>query len=318
MHCPLSPDIITHCPCGKTTLGELNTIRSSCEDEIPHCEKTCLRELACGHLCQQKCHTGECRPCLQSVTIKCRCGRTTSTTICHQGTEEPPQCTKTCKTVLNCGRHECGERCCPAEKLAAERQSAKRKLRPLNDSVRASEEFEAAHICTRTCGRALKCGNSNHTCQQLCHRGPCGNCQEAIFDEISCNCGRTVLQPPQPCGTQPPACQAQCTRPTHCGHPQVQHHCHMDESCPKCPYLVEKSCMCGKKMLKNQPCWLEQVSCGEPCGHRLKCGIHFCRKPCHRNGECEDADSKSCPHQCGKKKTAPNCGHPCLEPCHAP
>ncbi|KAG7007156.1 AP-3 complex subunit delta [Physcia stellaris] len=69
------------------------------------------------------------------------------------------------------------------------------------------------------------------------------------------------------------------------------------------------------KRLKNQPCWLADVRCGEVCGKKLKCGSHFCRKPCHRLGECEDA-SKPCQQSCGKAKKA--CGHPCEERCHAP
>jgi transcriptional repressor NF-X1 len=265
-HCPFSPDVVSRCPCGKTSLQDLECVRTSCDDNIPYCQETCQKPLVCGHLCVSKCHEGECSTCLQKIQIKCRCGRTSSTSICHQGTLEPPQCARTCKVLLNCGRHECGERCCPAEKIAGERQ--KRKQRSL-----APDDIEAEHICTRTCGRVLKCGNQEHVCQELCHRGACGSCREAIFDEISCHCGRTVLHPPLACGTQPPPCTAQCNRQTSCGHPKIQHNCHMDDvSCPKCPYLTQKTCMCGKSVLKNQPCWSTQVSCGQVCKRRLKCG----------------------------------------------
>lgn len=315
-HCPRSPDAVSRCPCGKTPLEDISEhCRETCEDPIPSCNKACLKRLSCGHLCQQICHTGDCLPCLLMVSILCRCGRTSSSTICHQGSEEPPQCMRICKVSLNCGRHECGERCCSGERRAAERQATKRKLRPLGSAPRALENgFEAEHICTRLCGRNLKCGN--HTCPELCHRGACGSCREAIFDEISCHCGRTVLQPPLPCGTKPPPCRYDCERPKSCGHPQVQHNCHGDEeSCPKCPFLTEKGCMCGKKVLKNQPCWLGDVRCGEICGRKLKCGSHYCQKLCHKPGECEDA-GKGCQQMCGKAKKA--CGHPCEETCHAP
>ena len=73
--------------------------------------------------------------------------------------------------------------------------------------------------------------------------------------------------------------------------------------------------MCGKKNLKNQPCWLADVRCGEICGRKLRCGSHFCRNLCHRAGECEDA-GRACQQLCGKAKKS--CGHPCEEPCHAP
>ena len=314
-HCPWSPDVVTRCPCGKSLLEDISsTRRETCEDSIPICDKQCSKPLECGHPCQQVCHPGECMPCFLKVEISCRCGRTKSTSICHQGTEEPPQCMRTCKAILNCGRHECGERCCQGERKAAERQATKRKLRPLGASRIIEEGFEAEHICTRTCGRSLKCGN--HTCPELCHKGPCGTCREAIFDEISCNCGRTILQPPLPCGTSVPPCRFDCERHKPCGHPKVPHSCHGDEtSCPKCPFLEPKICMCGKQTLKNQPCWLADVRCGEVCGKKLRCGSHFCRKQCHRGGECEDAD-KHCQQACGKAKKS--CGHPCEENCHAP
>jgi transcriptional repressor NF-X1 len=49
------------------------------------------------------------------------------------------------------------------------------------------------------CGRLLTC--QKHFCEQLCHRGSCNSCLEAIFEEIACACGRTRLYPPQPVRT---------------------------------------------------------------------------------------------------------------------
>lgn len=315
-HCPRSPDVVTHCPCGKTKLDEITTSsRSSCSDPIPSCDKPCLKLLECGHPCKGVCHSGDCLACLEKITINCRCGRTTSTTVCHQGTLEQPQCMRVCRATLNCGRHECGERCCSGEKKAAERQAQRKKGRPLHLAAAHAldDGFEAEHICTRTCDRPLKCGN--HTCHELCHKGPCNTCREAIFDEISCACSRTVLQPPLPCGTRPPPCRFQCEREKDCGHPQVSHNCHLDnEPCPKCPFLTTKFCLCGRNQLKNQPCWLVDVRCGEVCGKTLKCGFHRCTKLCHRSGECEDA-ARACQQPCGKGKS---CGHPCSAPCHSP
>ncbi|GLA89224.1 FKBP12-associated protein [Aspergillus tubingensis] len=313
-HCPRSPDVVFDCPCGKTPLDQIAgySPRTSCEDPIPNCTKPCGKPLACGHPCTKVCHTGSCGPCFQNVPIACRCGRNTFTTMCPQGEMEPPQCFRICKAGLHCGRHACTERCCPGEQKAIERQAIRRKLK---SHLRPSDEdFEAEHICTRVCGRMLKCGR--HTCPEICHKGPCNTCREAIFEEIPCNCGRSILHPPLPCGTQPPACSFPCERPKPCGHPQTSHNCHTDdESCPKCPYLTEKTCLCGKKVLKNQPCWLADARCGQVCGQLLKCGSHTCQKHCHRPGECEDA-TKPCQQACGKTKTM--CGHPCTDPCHAP
>lgn len=314
-HCPRSPDVVKNCPCGKTPLDQIiSEPRSRCVDPIPNCFEPCSKQLHCGHQCEQICHSGQCAPCFRNIQVICRCKRTSSTSICDQGYGEPPQCTRMCKATLNCGRHECGEHCCAGEKKATERQATKRKLRPLGASRILDYGIEAEHICTRICGRILKCGN--HPCTELCHKGPCGSCREAIFEEVACHCGRTILQPPLPCGTRPPLCQYNCERSRFCGHPQIQHNCHGDEEiCPKCPFLMEKPCMCGKRSLKNQPCFLVDVRCGQVCGRKLRCGSHFCRKQCHRPGDCEDA-GKLCAQPCGKEKK--RCGHPCEDNCHAP
>ncbi|GAB1310104.1 FKBP12-associated protein [Madurella fahalii] len=81
---------------------------------------------------------------------------------------------------------------------------------------------------------------------------------------------------------------------------------------------MEKPCICGKKTLKNQPCWFEEARCGLPCGKKLKCGAHECRKPCHKPGECEDAGMSGthCAQVCGKIRKS--CEHTCTEQCHAP
>lgn len=311
-HCPYSPDVVTHCPCGKTTVDKLlDQPRSSCEDTIPHCEEPCHKKLPCGHRCMAKCHTGDCGFCNEIIDIACRCSRTTTKSVCHQGDVQHPLCMRTCQANLSCGRHKCGEHCCSGEKKASERQAARRKHKLSNDTP----AIEAEHICIKTCGRQLKCGA--HECQQICHRGPCGSCPEAIFTEISCDCGRTVLQPPQPCGTRPPECRFNCQRRPACGHPSVDHNCHPDNiPCPKCPFLVEKWCACGKEKLHSQPCHLQEAHCGRLCGKKLQCGLHSCRKLCHRAGECEDAplSGKHCEQPCGKIKLF--CEHPCHNTCH--
>jgi hypothetical protein len=89
-------------------------------------------------------------------------------------------------------------------------------------------------------------------------------------------------------------------------------------SCPKCPFLVEKWCACGKEKLQSQPCHLQEARCGRVCGKKLKCGLHSCKKLCHRPGECEDANlaGKHCEQACGKTKLF--CEHACQNTCHGP
>ncbi|KAL6403562.1 hypothetical protein AUP68_12918 [Ilyonectria robusta] len=308
-HCPLAPDVVTHCPCGKTLLEDLmDHPRGSCEDEISHCDKPCQRLLPCGHLCTSLCHIGDCSPCGEIMDIDCRCGRVTNETICHQGDVQNPLCFKVCQATRNCGRHRCGERCCSGDKKAQQRIAQQKKKRSGVDSI----PVEAEHICLQVCGRPLKCGS--HACEKLCHRGPCSTCPEAVWEEISCSCGTTVLQPPQPCGTRQPYCTSKCRRHPACGHPTVDHQCHSDDvECPPCPYLTEKTCACGKKTFANKPCHLQLAHCGEACGQKLQCGLHACRKLCHRPGECGDAQN-GCEQVCGKTKLF--CNHTCQNVCH--
>ncbi|KAF2863546.1 hypothetical protein K470DRAFT_254841 [Piedraia hortae CBS 480.64] len=314
-YCPRSPNVITHCPCGKTPLKSLtDTPRETCSDPIPNCSKPCKKKLPCGHECPEICHTGPCVLCMRTVEVKCRCGRTTNEIICHEGQVDQPRCDRVCRTLMSCGRHNCEQRCCTGESQARER--LKRKSRAFGNAARALDnDFEAEHICTRPCGRQLKCGS--HVCQELCHKGACPTCREAIFDEISCHCGRTVLQPPLPCGTKVPHCSHPCRRRKPCGHTQTAHNCHSDdEGCPKCAFLVPKSCMCGKQVLPNQPCWLPSARCGNQCDKTLSCGYHRCRRLCHSPGDCEDSKNSKCTQPCGKQKRI--CGHPDTKPCHAP
>ena len=239
------------CPCGKTRVASF-TQRTSCEDPIPLCPQRCEKPLSCGHECQSLCHHGDCPPCELLIDAPCRCGSSTRKTPCHRICKTEILCERTCTATKSCGRHHCGATCCSGD-----------------------------HLCTKICGRSLKCGS--HNCTVLCHRGPCPTCLEASFEPLVCTCGRTELPPPIRCGTKPPQCPFPCIVQPACGHPRVVHACHpLDEECPKCPYLVEKECMCGKRCVKNQPCFRAQagtVSCGLSCGDLMPCGFHRCPAP---------------------------------------
>ncbi|CAO3679158.1 unnamed protein product [Umbelopsis vinacea] len=136
---------------------------------------------------------------------------------------------------------------------------------------------------------------------------------EADWNEISCHCGRTKLEPPIRCGTTLPPCPAPCVRPSSCGHVRLlNHNCHPDEEpCPPCSVLIERRCMCGKSLLKNIPCFRDAPSCGTVCASPLPCG-HLCRRICHKD-PCL-ADTEQCKQMCGKIR---KCGHACEEKCHA-
>lgn len=300
--CPFDPNAIQTCPCGNHSVMELlnGKNRASCTDPVPTCQSTCNKISECGHPCPQQCHLGECPPCQVTVDVPCRCQSSTfkdnCADVCEATGGEPPLCDRICKSMRNCGRHQCGVACCPAMKVNGKRKPG----------------YEFLHDCPEKCNLLLSCGN--HRCQDTCHKGKCLPCLEATFDEVACNCGRTRLDPPVRCGTKMPPCPYPCVRPNPCGHIRfLNHNCHPDdEPCPPCPALVTRHCLCGKTELKNVPCYRESPRCGRPCEKPLRCGKHVCLKTCH-SGPCI-AQDESCTQICGGARGS--CGHPCQQKCH--
>ena len=103
--CPLDPNLVQTCPCGKTSLKKLlEEERKSCLDPIPTCTQNCGKILNCGfapllsfkrgkkadfflsrlHRCKRVCHLGECGPCQEVVKVKCRCGSSKHTKQCFE------------------------------------------------------------------------------------------------------------------------------------------------------------------------------------------------------------------------------------------
>ena len=278
--CPRSPSLVTHCPCGKHILDSASAVyfppntslvRQACTDPIPTCESTCMKTLlGCSHSCAAKCHTGPCPPCMISLVRPCRCGLTTRDVRCYQdqarahGEMGEILCDKPCPALRACGRHQCNRVCCPLASLA-HIGKGKGKKRAAVAEIEGLADESGWHECDLVCGKLLTCGN--HQCEEKDHRGLCPPCLRSSFEEMVCNCGRTVLDPPIPCGTRI-SCPFPCVRPPPtCGHPRTQHACHEDPApCPPCPYLATKQCACGKKMVDNVRCSQDKVSCGTACG----------------------------------------------------
>lgn len=312
--CPYSPEIIKTCPCG----AESRSDRKSCCDPIKTCDRQCSKPLSCGHSCLSKCHLSECPPCKVSVSAPCRCGESRPTMPCserRQGASEDQQeavlCDRVCRALRHCGRHECKRRCCPLSFQA--KTPIGRRNRPPTQVELDEQDPARLHACSMPCGKPLACGKEGHNCSLNCHRGACPPCLRSCFEEVSCHCGRTVLEPPVPCG-QRPVCRFPCARPPpQCGHPKMPHDCHEEGPCPPCVYLTTKRCDCGFNMVPNVPCHRQKVSCGSVCGALKPCGFHRCTATCHAGaprtcGECTSI--------CGKPKRI--CGHPCKAKCHAP
>ncbi|KAI5997068.1 hypothetical protein EDD15DRAFT_391671 [Pisolithus albus] len=319
--------------------------RASCTSPLPVCSSACSKPLPCGHSCTATCHWGVCPPCMTDVLKPCRCGSIKREVKCSTvvltgddisadaGSSQPlPEdilCNRPCPVLRSCGRHQCRRICCPLAYLAYGK--GKKKARS-DVMVDPGTEPGGLHECTIPCRRVLGCGN--HRCDKKDHKGPCGVCLRSIFEEITCPCNRTVFEPPITCGTRL-TCERPCARQPPCGHPIVPHACHESAivagantaheglpssvesstsvTCPPCPFLTRKLCVCGKKMVDNVQCSQERVNCGNICKRLLPCGFHECRRTCHAD-ECGP-----CTMVCGKsRKTCLPEHHPCTEMCHAP
>ncbi|KAG8133164.1 hypothetical protein E2320_010987 [Naja naja] len=278
--CPRLPQLVHCCPCGQTSLSKLLelgcTERKLCTDPIPSCGRTCGKPLPCSsydavHTCENLCHEGKCGQCSRTSKVYCRCALKL---------KEVP-----CASLKNQVKVPflCDKRC--NKKLSCGRHKC-------NETCCVDKE----HKCSLICGRKLNCGI--HRCEEPCHRG---NCQK---------CWQTMIYPPVPCGTRPPECKNSCTRPHECDHP-VYHSCHSEEKCPPCTYLVQKWCMGRHELRSNIPCYLTDISCGLSCDRMLKCGMHKCKRICHK-GEC--LIDEECRQPCTILRL--HCNHPCMSPCH--
>eukprot|EP01059_Diplonema_ambulator_P004709 TRINITY_DN14426_c0_g1_i1.p1 TRINITY_DN14426_c0_g1~~TRINITY_DN14426_c0_g1_i1.p1 ORF type:complete len:664 (+),score=82.33 TRINITY_DN14426_c0_g1_i1:48-1994(+) len=322
--CERDPRLVTNCPCGKVELSKLSpATRTKCTDPIATCGRVCERYMECGvstHRCTRVCHDDPCGLCTQPSVVRCRCGGkqvrmrcddrrkpagSSVNTIVEETKKEsldifsgsgkkgkgkaksvasekitlPFTCMVRCTAKKTCGKHTCNTICC--------------------------SDKGHIHSCTLTCGRNLPCGQ--HRCEAACHTGTCPPCLYGGFTELSCRCGATFIEPPIPCGTEPPSCPLPCRIPRACGHPP-NHKCHFDD-CPPCTVMVKKRCASHNKLCDwLTPCHVPTATCRVLCFKMLSCGKHPCKRQCHA-GECAPA----CPQNC--MVTGP-CGHPCNTPCH--
>ncbi|KAI8843471.1 hypothetical protein BJ741DRAFT_528451, partial [Chytriomyces cf. hyalinus JEL632] len=291
--CKQLPSAVKTCPCGSQSLSSMGVVRYVCTDPIPTCNSVCDKLLVCGHHCLNACHALDeaCR-CVGKKILSCDCGKSNSDILCLefvQNTKVHVKCNSLCKTLRNCGKHQCATRCCVLK----------------GDS--------SSHECPLPCNKLLQCGN--HRCSAPCHSGYCGRCLEASFDEISCNCGDMRLIPPIPCGTSlSVTCAKRCALPPGpCGHAN-DHPCHSGP-CPPCTYPVEILCIRGHQS-RSFPCSQEvqTFSCNLPCGQKLQNCQHCCQMPCHEHDGFVHEQSP-CNQPCSRPITACTHGHKCKSVC---
>ena len=288
------------CACGKTGNDSLlPVLRMSCEDPIPTCSEPTERLLDCGHKVSVRCTLDAGKiECNEKIVQFCRCSKIKRTISCHEAASTSFLCTQSCKTYKTCLKCKCDQICCPCL---------------------GRQDFGAEpHICFTVCGKTLNC--KIHNCDQIHHLGKCKPCGVICRDTArSCNCGKTVLNPPFLCGTLTPPCMQICNKLMACGHPDLNL-CHTDPVCAPCTLLVSKPCAGGHENLHQIPCFAENVSCSRKCGKLLSCGKHGDKNACHA-GPCQictqlcDAKLSFCEHQCLRE-----CSHASAcdeEPCRA-
>jgi len=160
-----------------------------------------------------------------------------------------------------------------------------------------------SHSCGEVCGK-FRGGTANplcdHRCTDLCHPSACAPCQ-VMMRPRSCFCGRAELV--RSCAERNQmSCGTLCKGDLECGH-ECLAECHPGK-CPDCSVVVNAFCTCGKKSIEL-PCALrrEAFSCGNPCGKRLLCENHNCRRKCGHDGDCGtcESDPQTAVHcACGK------------------
>ncbi|KAE8719749.1 NF-X1-type zinc finger protein NFXL1 [Hibiscus syriacus] len=306
-------------PCGKPLEKELGLGSGVMKDEL------------CPHNCVLQCHPGPCPPCKAFAPPSlCPCGKKVITTRCPDR-KSFLTCGQQCDKLLECGRHHCEQvchigACDPCKVLINAPCFCKKKVEVVicGDMVVKGEvkAEDGIFSCNSTCGKKLRCGN--HYCAELCHPGPCEDCEFMPSKIRSCYCGKTSLQDQrQSCLDPIPTCSEICAKFLPCQVHRCDQACHAG-SCPPCLVLVTQKCLCGstsrrvecyKTTLEN-----ERFMCDKPCGRKKNCGRHRCSERCCPSSNSNNLgsggqDPHSCQMTCGKKL---RCGqHSCESFCHS-
>ncbi|KAM9142393.1 NF-X1-type zinc finger protein NFXL1 isoform 1-T1 [Pangshura tecta] len=331
-----------YCYCGKVEDPELDPWL------VPHsCGQVCEREFKppCGHKCLLLCHPGPCPPCPKMVAIACYCKK--AKPVPRRCSTKEWSCQQPCGRKLPCGQHNCENPCHPGNCQSCPRVSKQRCIcgRQIAERLCASPFWQ----CEQVCGRTLPCGN--HTCEQICHSGPCGECPRS--GKRPCPCGKSKLF--LPCTEDVPTCGDSCDRVLECGIHRCSQRCHRGP-CEICRQEVEKQCRCGKhtkcmpchkpylcetKCTKIRDCQKHQCKrkccsgncppCDQLCGRTLGCRNHKCPSVCHRGScyPCPETIDVLCncgktvlKVPCGRERTTkpPKCKELCSRPptCHHP
>ncbi|KHN73645.1 Transcriptional repressor NF-X1 -like protein [Toxocara canis] len=218
----------------------------------------------------------------------------------------PHSCNATCGKSRGFGcPHPCNEQChpgpcpeCPSMVTRSCNCGAETK------AVRCGTmpEFQ----CSKVCGKTLNCGV--HKCEQVCHKGDCGVCEQVIVQH--CYCGadeRTVACTALNLQTESYSCGAPCQGVYACGIHKCDLKCHAkkaENNCGPCSLSPEKReyCPCGRSKIDQltakprEACTDPIPTCDNVCGKVLPCGNkdkpHRCKQKCH-TGPCPPCPDNS-------------------------
>lgn len=105
---PCKKSRILPCVCGKSAK------ETACDKDTWSCLKQCGKIFTCNvHYCEEKCHSGECGPCVFALNRTCFCGKLTTPSLNCETNLIQSSCGSTCGKLLKCGNssHFCLSRC---------------------------------------------------------------------------------------------------------------------------------------------------------------------------------------------------------------
>ncbi|CAH8383909.1 unnamed protein product [Eruca vesicaria subsp. sativa] len=286
------------------------------------------KEDLCPHVCVLQCHPGPCPPCKAFAPPRsCPCGKKMIHTRCSER-RSVLVCGKHCEKLLNCGRHQCEKTChvgpCdPCQVLVNATCFCKKKVETVVcGDMNVTGELKAedgVYSCSLKCGKRLGCGS--HFCSEVCHTGPCGDCDLLPSRVKRCYCGKTLLEEQMrgSCLDPVPSCSNMCRKLLPCGLHTCNEVCHAG-ACSPCLVQVNQKCRCGSTS-RTVECYIttssetEKFVCAKPCGRKKNCGRHRCSERCCPNAKTGDWDTHLCQLPCGKNL---RCGqHSCESLCHS-
>lgn len=303
--CERSPKKVHRCPCTKTPLWQLHSMnadlpaRTSCIDPIPTCDQVCGAPLGClEHYCQRTCHDDhpgvvsdagasapptdvpvallkkvaeftKCPPCLELVTIRCRCGSLPKKQQLCFFQYIPKELWKPIMDVVI--KVGLGPESDPAAKGSMWGRiyvpTAKEKDKLTKGFLR-----DFPFVCEKYCNKPLSCGK--HQCEEIC-------CPHARSDdyEVAMYGGGAAASAS---GGGAHVCMKICKKKASCGIHTCGQLCHSGP-CPPCQEFATSPlyCRCRKSVIDPPvPCGTKAPKCNHPCSVPRPCG-HPANHACH-------------------------------------